>query len=177
VKAVANRDNVDADGSNAKQQIALPEANTRRPLLIAAAIGVVIVVIYVVVRINEIPLGALEHRSQFHEKQLDFQDRVRANQVIGRAVEDVFDHVAGRPAVFSYGSDWECDWKYWPCELVVRGGIVRGVFYHDYPYTTQPLPEDYAATHSRPYFERHSGHLTSQYGWDNSTFRFHKSNE
>ena len=114
---------------------------------------VLLMVASLVVRNTDTPLGSVEHRLDYHRRQMDFKDRF-ANGVVGKPVEDVYRYFGGESYVLFHGEDWECGWRDWPCELVVRDGVVRGVFYHDYPYSMQPLPENYDTTHSQPYFER-----------------------
>ena len=125
-----------------------------------------------VVRMTETPLGSLEHRLDYHRRQMGFKDRCETNRVVGRPVHDVYRYFGGEPSILFHGDDWECGWKQWPSELVVRGGVVRGVFYHDYPYTMQPLPDGYDTTHAQPYFERFPKYLSDTWIWDNSDWRF-----
>jgi hypothetical protein len=141
-------------------------------LLLGCGWLILLVVGSLVVRMTETTLGSVEHRLDFHRRQMDFKARCELNRVVGRPVENVYRYFGGEPSILFHGEDWECHWKDWPCELVVRDGVVRGVFYHDYPYSMQPLPENHETTHSLPYFERFPQYVTETWIWDNSDWRF-----
>lgn len=176
------------DESHIRRANMLSNPLQRRQMMMALFAGLMVVLITVVAYVERLlrtvaphidlpwsELGTVWDRTRFHRRQVEFQGRCDSRKLIGKQVERAFPFFGGRPPILgSYGKDWECGWKEWPCELIVRDGTIVGVFYHDYPYSSQPLPENSLLTHSKPYFERFPEHLRDDYAWDESTFLFEK---
>jgi len=104
-----------------------------------------------------------ESRHLFHRLQMEFKSRCERG-VVGCRIEEVLPLFGG---LQSFGGG-TYSWKEWPCDLVVVHGVVAGVFYHDFPFKTQPVPSSYRLTHALPYFERHPEFLKDGYAgrWD-----------
>lgn len=117
---------------------------------------------------------SLESRRDFHKRQLEFKEICKTNQILKRDAREAYRYFSGFPTLAPGGL---ARWKEFPCSLVIRDGKIAGVFYHDYPFKSQPLPPRYSASESCPYFEKYPEYLTDEYigSWlEDGSFVFQK---